>query len=72
MIDMAKRASERKPKQPERSGVNINIWVDERLAAALARYLRESKPAPSKTAAMEAALEMFLESVGYWPPAGEK
>jgi hypothetical protein len=40
------------------------------LRAALVRFVNDTRPRPSKSAVMVAALEQYLESRGYWPPPG--
>jgi len=38
------------------------------LFAALDRYVSQTKPPPSESAALRTALEEFLTNRGYWPP----
>jgi hypothetical protein len=62
-----KEASASAPNRPTRSGVAINAWIDEQIAAALDDYVASTDPRVSKTAAIEAALRDFLRKQGMWP-----
>jgi len=52
-----------------RVGRNLNVWLPEPLMQALERYVNESRPRTDKTAVAEVAVEEFLTTRGYWPPA---
>lgn len=62
-----------KPKKPAaqspRPGVQqISAYIRDELADAFERYLRETRPRPTRRSVFEAALEDFLSAKGYWPP----
>jgi hypothetical protein len=42
------------------------------LNGALQAYLDQALPRVTKTAAVEAALQLFLEKAGFWPPSNKK
>jgi hypothetical protein len=50
-------------------GRNLNVWLPEPLLTAWERSVNDSRPRTDKTAAAEVAVEEFLTSRGYWPPA---
>jgi hypothetical protein len=60
----------KRPGRPKRlhKGVNLNIWIDGRLAEAFERFIEEHRPRTDKTAAVEHALEKMLTELSYWPP----
>lgn len=60
-----------KKKPPARSGAPVFAYVPQELRDALDDYLNKTKPKPSLTAAIETALEEFLQARGFWPPHGE-
>lgn len=51
----------------ERAGENLNVWVRSDLVEAVRVYAETSVPRITKTAIVEAALEMFLRHVGQMP-----
>lgn len=71
MLDMAKKQPPPGPAVPApssgRSGVPLSIYISGELSDALTAYLHAQRPRTSKTAAVEAALETFLEQAGFWP-----
>jgi hypothetical protein len=53
---------------PPRAGQKaLGVYIDEKLADALAAYIRDTRPKPSKTSVIELALEKLLTDAGYWP-----
>lgn len=57
------------PSRPNRSGSNVNIWVDKSLRARLDAYLASTAPRVPLTNAVEMAIDEFLASKGF--PAKE-
>ena len=67
-----------KPKKPKDDAVPpaanverqraLGVNIDEKLALALDDYIRKSRPKPTKTAVVEAALEDFLRAHDALPP----
>jgi hypothetical protein len=55
-----------------RTGIPLHAYIDATLAGALETYLAGTEPEVSKTAAVEAALRMWLKERGFWPPAQEE
>ena len=54
---------------PARAGQKaLGVFIDERLAARLKRFVDSTRPKPSKTSVVEAALEEYLDTHGA-PPA---
>jgi hypothetical protein len=54
--------------RPTRQGESVQFWMRADLAAAFRAYLDSLRPKPSKTAAIQDALEVYLEGKGFWPP----
>ncbi len=43
---------------------NLNVYVNKRLGLAIKRFIATTKPRPTKTSAVELAIEKLLESEG--------
>lgn len=63
--------AKKKPVQAtsNRTGKPVNVWIEPALYAALKSYLDSQRPRPTTTSAVEVALEDFLRTKGFWPPA---
>ena len=61
-------------KKPERSGVALNLRIDEDIHAAMESYIADhnskDEHKASKTSTVEGALKQYLKSKGFWPRAG--
>jgi hypothetical protein len=49
----------------------LAFHLDQALLEALERYIATTRPRPTTTAVLVAALEEYLASRGEWPPAEE-
>lgn len=71
MLGMAKKQTRKKPvaavKTPKRTGEPVFAYIDAELRAALDDFLAASRPAPSITGVLSAAIEDFLKGKGFWP-----
>ena len=56
---------------PNRTGVALHVWLDPKLIAALEAYVATVTPRTTKTAVVEAALQVALRDKGHWPPPTE-
>ena len=65
MNEPKKKPGKRKP--PQRTGTPLFAYITPELEQALQKYLDETSPRVSKTAAIEAAVIEFLKLRGYWP-----
>lgn len=66
--------TEKKPsrRRSARTGASLSIWLSGPLMAALESFIHQSRPHPTKTSVIEAALEDFLAARGLWPPPEKK
>jgi hypothetical protein len=58
-----------RPPSPDPKIANLNARLPRDHALALEAYLGSQRPAPTVTAVVLTALEDFLRSKGFWPPA---
>ncbi len=66
---MAKRGRPPKKEGGSRNGAPLNVWIRVGIIRQLEAYLASLRPKPTKTEVVEVALEDFLKSHGFWPPA---
>jgi hypothetical protein len=59
------------PGRPKRSGKPVQIYLSDELSDALDAYIEATRPKPTKTAAIEMAIEDMLRQAGNWPPPAD-
>ncbi len=55
-------STERADTRPREGQTAIGMYIDDSLADRLAAYIERTRPRPSKTSVVEAALEAFLDA----------
>lgn len=54
----------------QRSGRNVNAWLDSELMSALQDYMQSLEVPPTLTRVLELTVREFLQKRGFWPPRG--
>jgi hypothetical protein len=63
MLAMAKHGKPPEKKKPVRTGVNLNVWIDPQVHAALDAYVESHEPKTTLTAVVELAIKRYLREI---------